>query len=88
MTVLLCMALLEEVVVVVFYEGVGVTLKRAKKDEVVKGEQVRVRGGGDGLMDGEGKKFREEVELGERRKEEGEGGGWLSRGMWVAHAAS
>ena len=35
-TVLLCMALLQEVVVVVLYEGVGLTLKKGKKDRTLE----------------------------------------------------
>ena len=37
-TILLCVALLEEAVIVAIYEGVGLTLKKVSKDEVARGE--------------------------------------------------
>lgn len=38
-TILLCVALLEEAVIVAIYEGVGLTLKRVSKDELAGGER-------------------------------------------------
>lgn len=37
-TILLCVALLEEAVIVAIYEGVGLTLKKVRNDEVAGGE--------------------------------------------------
>lgn len=37
-TILLCMALLEEIAIVLIYEGVGVTLRKVAKQDVAKGE--------------------------------------------------
>ena len=37
-TTLLCMALLEEIAIVLIYEGVGVTLRKVPKQNVAKGE--------------------------------------------------
>ena len=49
-SILLFMALLEEVIVVVIYEGVGLTLKKVGKDRVAGGE----RGSGEHMMRMEG----------------------------------
>ena len=59
------MALLEEVVVVVIYEGVGLTLKKVGKDRVVGGE----RGSGEHMMRMDGGENNEP----ERRGQEGGG---------------
>lgn len=37
-TILLCMALLEEIAIVLIYESVGVTLRKVTKEDIVKGE--------------------------------------------------
>ena len=37
-TILLCMALLEEIAIVLVYEGVGLTLRKVKKQDLAKGE--------------------------------------------------
>ena len=39
-TVLLCMALLEEIAIVVMYEGVGVTLRKVPEQDVARGEEI------------------------------------------------
>ena len=49
-SILLFMALLEEVIVVVIYEGVGLTLKKVKKDKAAGGD----RGSGEHMMRMEG----------------------------------
>ena len=38
-TILLCMALLEEIAIVVIYEGVGLTLRESRKQNPATGEQ-------------------------------------------------
>ncbi|CAF9921131.1 MAG: hypothetical protein ALECFALPRED_001716 [Alectoria fallacina] len=40
-TILLCMALLEEIAIVLVYEGVGLTLRKVIKQDVATGEQNR-----------------------------------------------
>ena len=37
-TILLCMALLEEIAILLVYEGVGLTLRKVRKQNVAKGE--------------------------------------------------
>lgn len=39
-TILLCMALLEEIAMVLIYEGVGLTLRKVGKQDVATGEQI------------------------------------------------
>ena len=75
-TVLLCMALLEEVVVVVLYEGVGLTLK--KEDKASTGQAQRT---GDYELTADSSD--KGAETGEREK-----GGWLGRVMPFLHFIS
>ena len=41
-TILLCMALLEEIAIVLIYEGVGLTLRKFQKQNVATGQQNEV----------------------------------------------
>ena len=84
-TVLLFMALLEEAVVVIIYEGVGLTLRKQEKVEVAQAQ----RASGEELMDGE--REGERVELKEREESSGPirwiAGRAYRHGFTVAHVA-